>query len=230
MRPLRLLERAYWDAGQGPIDSPVAGPAAVCFRTLPWHQAMMAYVASSGLGANRLIGGDCEDLQVMVDAGWRHAQYPITAIRAGAELTPAAAHSGGFGLRLAAEAVDPANPPELVESPPVWITTHAMPVEAGDLVRIRGWVRVPEPIAGSVDGLLIVDSLSGESLARRIQKTDDWQEFTLYRVAPQAGRMSVSFLLTGLGEAWLDDVTIQPVQPIHTLGITRLPRAGFVPR
>ena len=229
MRPLRLLERTYWEAAVKSVDAPVASPAAVCFRTLPWHQAMMALVASAGLGPNRLIGGDCEDLQVTLDSGWRHAQFPVTAVRAEAELSPAAARSGGFGLRLAAEAVDPANPPELIESPPVWITTHAVPVETGELIRIHGWVRVPEPITGSVDGLMIVDSLSGEILARRIHQTRDWQPFTLYRVAPQAGRMSVSFLLTGLGEAWLDDVTIQPVQPIQTLGITRLPQGpgGF---
>jgi hypothetical protein len=60
-----------------------------------------------------------------------------------------------------------------------------------------------------VDGLMIVDSLGGEALAGRIQHTPGWQQFTFYRVAPQSGPMTVTFALTGLGEAWLDDVTIQ---------------------
>ena len=79
-------------------------------------------------------------------------------------------------------------------------------------------MRVPAPITGSADGLLIVDSLSGEALAERIGKTDGWRQFVLYRVAPQSGTMSVTFALSGLGEAQLDDVVIQVVEsPVTTL-------------
>ncbi len=79
------------------------------------------------------------------------------------------------------------------------------------MIRIQGWVQVPAPIQGTVDGLLIVDSLGGEPLAERIQKTNNWQAFTLYRVAPQSGPMSVTVALCGLGEARLDDLTIEPL-------------------
>ena len=63
-----------------------------------------------------------------------------------------------------------------------------MPVEPGQLVVIHGWVNIPAPITGSVDGLLVVDSLGGEDLALRIDKTSGWQEFTLFRVAATPGR------------------------------------------
>jgi hypothetical protein len=46
-------------------------------------------------------------------------------------------------------------------------------------------------------------------LAARIDKTNGWQEFTLCRVAPQSGTMTVTFALSGLGEARLDDVSIE---------------------
>jgi hypothetical protein len=105
--------------------------------------------------------------------------------------------------------MEPGKPPAQIESPPLWITSPPVAVQAGELLRIQGWVHVPRPITGSVDGLLIVDSLGGEALAGRIDKTPRWQQFTLYRVAPQAGPVTVTFALTGIGEAWLDDVTIQ---------------------
>ncbi len=38
---------------------------------------------------------------------------------------------------------------------------------------------------------------------------DDWKEFSLYRCAPQATNLTLTFTLTGVGEAWLDDVTVQ---------------------
>ena len=64
-------------------------------------------------------------------------------------------------------------------------------------------------ITGSTDGLLIVDSLSGECLADRVGRTKGWRQFVLYRVAPQSGAMCVTFALSGRGEARLDDVAIQ---------------------
>ena len=86
-----------------------------------------------------------------------------------------------------------------------------MQVEAGQIVCIHGWVQVPTAITGSSDGLLVVDSLSGECLADRIGQTKGWRQFALYRVAPQSGPMCVTFALSGMGEAWLDDVEIQVI-------------------
>jgi hypothetical protein len=100
-----------------------------------------------------------------------------------------------------------------LESPPVWITAPPLAVNAGQVLLIHGWVQTPQPITASVDGLLIVDSLGGEPLAQRVRGTSGWQEFGLYRVAPQSGTLTVTFALTGLGEAWLDDVTIQTISP-----------------
>jgi hypothetical protein len=69
--------------------------------------------------------------------------------------------------------------------------------------------------------------VSGEPLAERVQQTAGWQEFTLYRVAPQRGRVAVTFALSGFGEAWIDDVTMQPIR-LGAIGgprpaVTRLP-------
>jgi hypothetical protein len=125
------------------------------------------------------------------------------------DLAPDAARSGRLGLRMAAEAIDPKHPPAVVESPPVLFTSPPIPVEAGQIVCVSGWAKVAAPIRGSTDGLLIVDSFGGEALADRIDKTDGWRQFALYRAAPQSGNFGVTFALSGLGEACLDDVYIQ---------------------
>ena len=79
------------------------------------------------------------------------------------------------------------------------------------MVCIHGWVHVPAAITGSVDGLLILDSMTGEPLAERIGETPGWREITLYRMAPHSGQLVLTFALSGLGEAWLDDVTVRKV-------------------
>jgi hypothetical protein len=211
-RALRLVERSYWEATVKGLASPITSPGATSFDTLPLHWRLVDRIKVSRFGPNRIAGGDFEDLGTVLRAGWRHIQRPAPNVQTAADLVPEAARTGSLGLRLAAAAEDPENPPAVIESPPVLFVTPPVPVEAGQIVCIHGWVQAPAAISGSVDGLLIVDSLSGEALAERIGWTDGWREFALYRVAPQSGPMSVSFALSGLGEVRLDDVAIQVLE------------------
>lgn len=223
MRPLRLLERAHWQAAVGGLPSPVASPAAVAFRTLPWHQGLLDVVAASRGGGNLLPGGDFEDLDALLEAGWRHVQQPAPGVLGEADLRPNAAHSGRLGLRLCVRASQPDNASIVLETPPVWFTSPPLAVPPGAVVSIQGWVQVPAPITGSVDGLMVIDSLTGESLAERIDETAGWRRFALIRVVPQSGQVSVTFALSGLGEVWVDDVAVEVLQPAEPSGVTRLP-------
>lgn len=213
MRPLRLLQRENWEAALSGLHSPVAAATAVCWATLPAHLRFLERLNGAALGENRLPGGDFEDVSVMVQSGWRRFQtpHPPEGVEVEANLVTAAAHGGRHGLVLRAMPSNPKAPPTLVESPLTWMTSPAVSVQAGEIVCIQGWVQIATPITGSVDGLLIVDSLGGEPLAERIGETVGWKPFTLYRVAPSTGSLSVTFALSGLGEACLDDVRICPV-------------------
>ena len=212
MRSLRLVERAYWDAVVKGLRTPVSSPAAVSFDTLPLHLRLVDRLAGCRFGPSRIAGGDFENIETMMRAGWRYVQQPAPGIRTAVDLAPDVARSGRFGLRLVAVAEDPEDPPVVVETPPVLFTSPPVQVEAGQIVRVYGWARVPAPITGSADGLLVVDSLAGEALADRIGQTDGWRPFVLYRAAPRSGSMCVTFALSGLGEAHLDDVVIDVVE------------------
>lgn len=142
-------------------------------------------------------------------AGWRHFQHLTPGIQSAADLVPDAAHSGRLGLHLTARTVNPEHPPATIETPPLWVTSPAVPLAAGQIVRIHGWVNVPTAITGSVDGLLVVESLTGEEMALRIDKTKGWQEFTMLRTVPQAGPLMLTLSMTGLGEVRLDDLSIE---------------------
>ena len=108
-------------------------------------------------------------------------------------------------MRLTAIGTQPGDP---VDGWPVRIVTAPVSVRRGQLVRINGWAKIPQPITGSHDGLMIFDSSSGPALAERILQTRGWQEFTLYRAARRDGPLSVTLALTGLGEVLLDDISI----------------------
>lgn len=215
MRPLRMLQRAHWQMAVANLNSPVAAATAVCWATLPAHLRFLERLTGAPLGENRLAGGDFEELPAMLQAGWRPMRSPLAleGVQVSIDLDKAAAHGGQRSLRLSATPLDPKAPPTLVESPLTWVTTPAVPVRAGEVLCIQGWVQIATPITGSVDGLLIVDSLGGEPLAERMGETVGWKQFTLYRVAPEAGALTVTFALSGLGEVYLDDVRICAVGP-----------------
>lgn len=209
-RSLRLLARAHWKDASDELSSPMASPLSANFVTLPQHWLVWAELKAAGRGANQLPGGDMEDFQQMRRDGWEISRYGRQVLMSG-EHSPIEPHSGRYNLRLSSSPADPLNPPALVETAPLWVRTPPIPVAAGQWYVIRGCVRVPAPITGSHDGLLIIDSLGGKPLAERIEKTEGWREFTLYRAAPRTGTMTVTIALTGLGEAWIDDMIIEPL-------------------
>lgn len=228
-RPLRMLERLYWDTSVRRLASPVSSPLALTFGTLVEHERWMSAASSATWLPLNIRQGEFENLQGMQQAGWRHFQHTDRLVNTSAQLSADDPHGGRYSLLLRAAPANPKAPPALIETPPLWITSPAVAVESGQTVRIRGWARVRQAITGSVDGLLILDSLSGEALAERIDRTEGWKEFTLYRAAPVTGRLAVTFALTGLGEAWIDDVRVElqsDAAPVATPAVPSAPVPG----
>ncbi len=223
MRILGILQRRQWEAAAAMLNSPVTSPGACSFATLPWHWRLGARIEASQYGRNQLPGGDFERLELLLQTGWQHRERHVEGCRSAVDLAVEAARSGEKGLRLAVRPEDPDSPPAVVESPPVWIVSPGVAVEAGQLMVIHGYAKIPKAVDGSVDGLMVFDSLSGEILAERIGRTKGWQPFTLFRVAPRSGSLRVTFALTGLGEAYLDDVTIRPLHHAAPPATARLP-------
>ncbi|MCC7085942.1 MAG: hypothetical protein IT427_13145 [Pirellulales bacterium] len=227
--------REVWNRATSELSSPIASPLATCFATLPDQLNFAALLASAVGGENLLVGGEFEDLQVMLTAGWRNFEHPQPQLTTSVELSPLAPSSGRFCLRLQALPEKADAPPALVESPPLWVTSAPVQLEAGDVVCIRGQARVPTKISGSVDGLMIIDSLGGDALAERIDDTKEWREFVLYRAATQHGPLAVTFALTGIGEAAIDNVSIRLIRhgngrPVERSPIEPALAPGIAPR
>jgi hypothetical protein len=220
--PLGQLQRMHWERARASAlatdtvkgassqrRSSVVSPLAGSFGTLPAHWQWVAALAVSDAQPNRLPAGDFEELRSMLETGWQQSMHPIEGVETRVEISPGGTANGRSCIRVEVRPQDPAQATTLVETAPVWITTPPVQVRQGEIVRVRGKVRVSTPIRGSVDGLLIVDSLGGEALAERFGATREWEEFLMYRAAPSDGEMTVTFALTGFGEAMIDDVEIQ---------------------
>jgi len=209
------FERLAWERGvqgTGSLLSLMASPLAVADSTLAEQWRFSEALAGAVPGANLLAGGGMETIDDLTTSGWRHFAQQNPDLRTSVEIARDRPFAGAGCLRIAARAARDGDPPVVVETPPVWITTPPLAAPAGQLLEISARVWVPAPIGGSVDGLLVFDSLGGPALAERIGVTRDWTRLTLYRIVPgdaDAGPLVVTFAVTGLGEALIDDVAVR---------------------
>jgi len=206
------FERLTWERGVVATGSIVASPLATSDATLGEHWRFIEALGGVAAGESLIPGGGMERIDDLAGSGWRHFALPQADLRTAVEISRSEPAGGGGSLRMRAEAADPASAPEVVETPPVWITTPPIQPPTGKLLEIEARVWVPQPVTGSVDGLLVFDSLGGPALAERVGQTAGWRRLVLYRIVPQdaAGEpFTVTFALTGLGEARIDEVAVR---------------------
>jgi hypothetical protein len=208
---LYQVRRAHWERAARSFPSPLASPLTSTFASLAQHWQLASRLAAARWQPNALSGGDFEDLDHMLASGWQQRRGDTPAVQTAVELSFQAPRAGRSSLHLQAWTQREAGSLHL-EDWPITVVSAPRPLLAGQLVRIHGWVNVPEKIRDTPDGLLIIDSLGGLPLAERIEQTTGWREFTLYRVATRGEELTVTFALTGLGEVWLDDVTVSPIE------------------
>jgi hypothetical protein len=206
---LALMRREMISGPLGMFQSKLSTPFVAHCSLIPLHWELAGRLASAQWNPNGLAGGDFENLAHMTSSGWQNRRLDDERITTKVELTESAAVDGQYGLKMSAIPIRAAS--NSVEATPLWVATPEVPVKRGQLVRIHGWVNVPQVIQQSHHGLTITDSLGGPEMAERVPITSGWQEFTLYRGASENTTISVTFALTGIGEAMIDEVTIRTI-------------------
>ena len=210
---LAKTRRGHWEQTAGAFPSPVASPCLAQFTSLPLHWEVARRMQEGNFGPNEQAAGDMESLDSMLAAGWRQERRPPAGTKCDVSLSLQSPRSGRSALRMQAWIDDARTAPQVIEEPIVWVKSSPVPVRQGQIVRIHAWVNVPRPISGTLDGLVVFDSLGGPELGDRVRGTQGWRELSLYRVAGQTGEMTVTFSLTGLGEASIDDLSVSLLDP-----------------
>lgn len=207
------IRRGHWEQSAAAFHAPAASPCIAQFTTLPLHWQLADRLRGATWNANCQAAGDFESLDQMTKAGWKNFTRLPEDVKSEVSLSLVNPHSGRSALRLAAAQRDTRQIPGTSERPLVWITSSPVPVREKQIARITGWCFVPQPIVGSHDGLLIFDSIGGPDLADRMRLTRGWRQFTIYRAVPESGDLIVTFALSGLGEAWIDDLHVNLLDP-----------------
>ena len=144
---------------------------------------------------------------------------PIRVALQEADITPKPKPElGSHALRLRIEvrprkdrAGRPLPDPQTLERAFLAVDSPTVDLPPGSLVRVSFWAKVPAGIQASADGAVVYDSAGGEPLSVRLDYTDGWRKFALYRTVPSSGKLAVTFALTGIGTAYFDDVRVEPL-------------------
>ena len=209
------VERLAWERGVLATGSMVASPLSTSDATLAEHWRFIDALAGTVPATELLAGGGMDRIEDLAEAGWRHFALEQQSLRTAVEIDRSQPAVGSGSLTMKAEPTSVNETPVVVETPPVWVTSPAMRVPAGRLLEIQARVWVPRPIKGSVDGLLVFDSIGGPALAERVGMTSAWRRLVLYRIVPADAAdepLTVTFALTGMGEARIDDVSVRVLE------------------
>jgi hypothetical protein len=210
---LRYVQRKVWEQAIRLLDHPVCLPYAVSFETLPDFWQAVATIRAHRVGPNVFSEGNFESPPEEPFRGWTVQQDTLDAVELVAERSTDQPQQGRTCLLLQVRPKDAQQPPQALERTYLAVTSRPVAVTPGSWVRISAWIRIPEPIRGSVDGMLFFDSAAGEPLAVRLTAATPWRKITFFRQAPPTGTIAVSLALTGLGKVYVDDVRIEPLLP-----------------
>jgi hypothetical protein len=160
-------------------------------------------------GENLLFGGDFENLDELTQFGWQHLFDPAAADEVRVELSADRPYHGRYCLRLAQYGA----PPRAAAGMParMRIVSPAVPVAAGQLLEISGWVRVSGRENDGRPVLRIEESLGGPEMHLPVVPTSGWEPFQMIRAATQTDvRIALSLVEPGIAE--VDAVMIRPLQ------------------
>lgn len=219
LRLLRLSRRRLWEQAVRLLDYPVCLPFAVAFDTLPEFWQAVAEIRRARVGPNLLENGGFEIPSSGLLHGWQVQKASLDAVEMRAEFSTEQPKEGRSCWLLEVRPKNPHQRPAALERTYLGLVSPPVALQPGSWIRISAWLRVPEPIQGSVDGMLLYDSIGGEPLALRLTSATPWRKFTLFRKVPASGSVVVTIALTGLGRVYLDDLRVEPLIrafPQHT--------------
>ena len=160
---------------------------------------------------NLLPRGDFEGLEPTRQAGWRHVQLAHRESPHEVELVGGDVYSGAFCLRL--QSGGPASGgavPEVI--PSAWLVSPVVPLHAGDVIRVTGWVRGETTTEdGPSPRAVVEDSLGGEPLSLSMRPTIQWQPFVLYRGTDRHHEWTLRLACGGSGGVFFDRLVVQRV-------------------
>ena len=202
------IQRQQWQQWASQYRFPLTNPTLISYDLVPFTSQLQGHLQYLRPGTNTLPAGDMEDLGFLLSSGWIQVRSEQPGFVAQVELTPHQPHGGNYALALQV-APDKRELYARPEKAPIAIRSAPIQLPPDRLVLIRGWIRIPKPLAPESGGVLIYDSLGGRELGLSLTEQGEWTEFSLIRATGTSETMHLTVEMADVGRVYLDDVTAQ---------------------
>ena len=229
LRILRQIQAECWHEAVASQCSPAASPHTIAFSTLPDHWNMMQLIIDRQQleTENLLPSGSFENLQMLSESGWQKTAASSPEYSTAADVIVDPNQSNSL-LRLAAWLPAKNNDATVPFSDvtPLVVTSRAVPVRPGDVVRIVGRLRRGRVLTPrSARPVLLFDSEMGPEAGVRLPVNFEWTPFEIFReITADSLSFQFSIALTCMAEVHLDDLSITRLPAIPDTSVT--PDAG----
>ena len=218
LRTVRVLQHRTWQDVYAAVPSGTR-QRRVDFYLLPDVARQVRLLQTGTWGPNRLANGSFETEKGWGGAKWGHRMGGQSSVVAGAGRT------GKRALCLRSK------------SPTIyhgdlrdWVTVHVVsdkiPAREHEIWRITAWVRVPKKLDQTERGVTVallaydakgknVMGYGHESEVTQAEATDGWKQVRAIVPlrSPLITTLAARLSLCGVGEAYLDDVVVQRLEP-----------------
>ncbi|SIN81073.1 hypothetical protein SAMN05444166_1014 [Singulisphaera sp. GP187] len=194
---------------------PLASPPLVSYYTLPQHYIWLDWMARS-FGANLVKGGSFDNHSALESSGWINQSYQLDGITSHVSTVPSDDDPDQRFLKMTVKpaenrSIDSFAP--FFDFPAAAIRTPPIRVTAGQFLRISVLVQKSNPSTPGQGGIIITDSIGGETLQfRNHGSIPKFSKVVLFRRVPADGVMTVTLGLAGFGDAYFDDLKIETVE------------------
>lgn len=207
---MRVLQKAQWEDAVRKLSHPTSTIHSVSYQSLPEFWKFQQQLNSGGqFLPNELSVGDFETPETLISSGWKPQRLSHPKVKT-YDCIYSASHSGQFSLRIAAGPTTSEAVHTELNRPTITYVSPGVECQAGEILRLTGWVRVASPIVGSLEGFRIYDSIAGKSCATAWNTpTEGWQPFELFREVHEPATVELTLELNGFGDVLIDDLAIQ---------------------
>ena len=220
IRTLRAAQHRAWQDAFAASARPGLTVKPVDFYLLPRVAHEVALLKTGVPGPNQLRNGSFES-----DQGWGKGVKLAHDLKGKLGIVAGAGREDSRALRLVSKS------PSMHHGKPVdWVTGNAVsdkiPAKPGQIWEIAAWVRVPNAIRETERGVTITLYAYGPDGKRiagygyrlevgRVEATAGWQHIRrlISLRAPPIAAVAARLSICGVGEAYLDDLTVRRLQP-----------------
>ena len=221
----RVVRRS-WDEAAAQFGAFQSSPLVASPLSLPLHWEMNRLLAGRGWQSLPVPGVPFRDLDQFYQSNWQVDRRLTQNIESDCSIG-AKGPDGNPTLLLATRPLNNQPIPTGYGGAVMRVTSPPVTAPGGAMIHIEGLVRIQSPAGETQSGLLVCDSIGGESLGQLISFADPsqyaWRRFSLIRFVTEERSVRMHFETRGEIRAEIADLKTEMIIPTQAIGLLTRP-------